>query len=272
MSRNHILNTEGYNQLAEGVEGYYLYNKNDIYIGKSIEKYGEYSVLEMELFKKLCSVGDVVIEVGANIGTHTIGLAKHVGQHGRVVAFEPQRLVFQTLCANVAINSLQNVECHLAALAAENGVINVPDLDPCKQGNFGGLSLLGENLGQQVNCYTLDGFISIPKLALIKIDVEGMENEVLKGGRQLIQKFKPFLYLENDRVEESESLMHFIDSLGYRMYWHLPTIFNPENYYGDIENIYPNVVSVNMFCVHQSNDISIEGLEKVSDFSFHPHK
>ena len=60
-----------------------------------------------------------------------------------MIAFEPQRLVFQLLCANVALNSLANVICLQQAIAKEPGFINVPLLDPTMPGNFGGLSIEG---------------------------------------------------------------------------------------------------------------------------------
>jgi FkbM family methyltransferase len=271
MSLSHLLETDGFNQLAKGNGCYYLYNQNDVYVGQSIEKYGEFSALEMALLKQLCAPGDAVIDAGANIGAHTIWLAKQVGNEGRVIAFEPQRLVFQTLCANVALNSLENVDCYLAALGETDGAILVPELDPRQRSNFGGLGLENMNQGMEVPCLTLDRFIAIPKLKLIKIDVEGMEAEVIKGGLQLIEKFKPFLYLENDRVEKSEALMTLIDSLGYRMFWHTPFLFNPDNFYKNSENIYPTVVSCNLLCVHRDSDMAIESQE-ITDFTFHPFR
>lgn len=270
MSRSMILKTSGYNQLAEAVDGYCLYNKNDTYIGKAIEKYGEYSALEMTFLKQLCGFGDLIVEIGANIGTHTVALAKQVGQQGKVLAFEPQRLVFQTLCANIALNSLKNVDCHWAAMGAENSMVTVPEPDPCTQNNFGGVSLLNVQQGQQIRCHTLDSLLSLPQVKLIKIDVEGMEAEVLQGGKQLIQKFKPLLYIENDRIEKSAELMQLINSLGYRMYWHRPPLFNPENYYAETENIYSGIVSVNMLCVHKEHKIKIESMEEIMDYSYHP--
>jgi hypothetical protein len=110
----------------------------------------------------------------------------------------------------------------------------------------------------------------LPRIKLIKIDVEGMETEVIAGGLQTLQKFKPFLYVENDRLDKSEALMQLISSLGYRMFWDLPFLFNPDNYYGETENLYPTVVSVNMICIHRESNINIEGFEEIIDFTSHP--
>jgi len=270
MSRIRLLETGGFNQLAAGRDGYILYNRNDQYIGRSIEQYGEYSALEMKLFGQICTAGSVVIEVGANIGTHTVGIARLVGPKGRVLAFEPQRLPFQTLCANVALNSLDNVDCFWAAVSSQDGFINVPDLNPREEYNFGAVTLLNSEVGRRVTCLTLDQYVNLPKVDLVKIDVEGMEAEVLRGGERLLKRFKPVLYVENDRLEKSEALIRLIASFDYRMYWHLPPIFNPDNFFANQENSYPNVVSVNMLCVHRDSQLRTTGFSEVVDFSFHP--
>lgn len=269
MTGSRLLETAGYNQLARTREGYVLYNTNDIYIGQAIAKYGEFSRLEMELFEQIIGQNDIIIEVGANIGAHTIGLAQRVGPYGRVLAFEPQRIVFQTLCANIALNSLTNVDCYWAAAGVEPGFIEVPELDPQQRSNFGGVSLKSWVGGQRVECIPLDRFFDLPRLSFIKVDVEGMEAEVLAGGRKLIDKFRPVLYVENDRLEKSEALMRQVADMGYRMYWHMPRLFNPNNFYGIADDIYPGIVSLNMLCVHRDSPKKVDAPE-ATDFTFHP--
>jgi FkbM family methyltransferase len=269
-NRSRLLESDGHNQLAKGRSGYYLYNTNDTYIGRAIGKYGEYGGPEARFLEKLCSAGDIVIEAGANIGAHTVVIARRVGPAGHVVAFEPQRLAFQTLCANVALNSFAHVDCYWAALGAQRGSITVPELDPAEHINFGGLSLRNAQPGRSVPCVTLDDFVTLPRLKLVKIDVEGMEGDVLRGGLQLIARFKPHLYIENDRVEQSETLMRLLDSLGYRLYWHTPALFEPDNYYQDEENVFPDVFSFNMLAVHREMPTAVSGCTPVTDLSFHP--
>lgn len=264
MRRSRLLETDGFNQLARTRNGYCLYNTNDIYVGQSVEKYGEFSQLEASLLEQLLQAGDIVIEVGANIGAHTVGMAKRVGAAGRVLAFEPQRLVFQDLCANIALNSLTNVDCYWAACGKASGSIVVPELDPGQRNNFGGLSLENGRTGRNVQCYALDDFMALPKVKLVKIDVEGMEALVIQGGMRLIAKFKPVLYVENDRVEKSDALIRLIAALGYRMYWHKPPLFNPDNYYADAEDRFPGIVSVNLVCAHRDVPLDFAGLDEVA--------
>ena len=79
-----------FNKTIETRFGPMIYNENDQYIGQSLASYGEFSFGETDLFDQLVSEGMFVIEIGANIGAHTIMLAQKVASAGRVIAFEPQ--------------------------------------------------------------------------------------------------------------------------------------------------------------------------------------
>ena len=203
----------------------------------------------MTIFRQICTPGSVVIEVGANIGAHTVGLARLVGPQGRVLAFEPQRLPFQNLCANVALNSLDNVDCFGRQLAAGT----------CSSTYR--TSILGRNTilaGLHFSARRAAGGSPWSHARPVRHPaesepgqdrcVEGMEADVLRGGEQLLKRFRPILYVENDRLEKSEALARLIASYDYRMYWHLPPLFNPDNFFANRENSYPNVVSANMLC------------------------
>src|SRR5688572_32765085 len=80
--------------------GIFAYNTNDLYISRSMDMYGEWCESEVALLLQVLKPGHVVLDVGANIGTHTVALATHVTAAGTVYAVEPQRLTFQLLCAN----------------------------------------------------------------------------------------------------------------------------------------------------------------------------
>ena len=123
--------------------GLMMYNVNDSFIGRSLDLYGEWCEAEAEILGQVVKAGDVALDVGANIGTHTVFLAKAVGDKGLVAAFEPQRLVFQTLCGNVALNGLTNVTCMLAAVGKERGQVRIPTLDPRAALNFGAVQAGG---------------------------------------------------------------------------------------------------------------------------------
>ena len=253
---------DAFNRLKDCRHGKMLYNINDMYIGRSLDLYGEFSEGEIDIFKQMVRPGQVVVEVGANIGTHTLFLSQQVGPTGIVLAFEPQRIVFQTLCANLALNSVMNVDCRQAALGAEPGEIRVPSIDYRRPGNFGGLSLGEWQQGEIVPLITLDS-LQLGRCHLIKIDVEGMEKQVLQGALSTITRFKPLLYVENDRKEKSLELVQYLTNLGYDMYWHAPPLFNANNFAQNPENVFGEIVSLNMLCIHRSIPQKLEGFQKV---------
>ena len=252
-----------FNKLTDSRHGRMLYNTNDVYIGKSLELYGEFSYGECHLFDAVVQPGMTVVEVGSNIGAHTVFLAQKAGLQGRVHAFEPQRIVYQTLCANIALNNLSNVVTHYAAAGDKPGTIKVPELEPKATNNFGGLGLGEFDTGADVPVVTLDS-LGLRFCHFIKADVEGMEESALRGGEETIRQHSPVLYVENDREEKSESLLTYIHSLGYRTFLHWPPLFNPDNHKGNTENVFENIVSKNLLCVHRSKKANISGLKEIT--------
>lgn len=265
-----IIYSNGFNAIVKGKYGYVVYNRNDMYIGKAIETYGEFSESEVELFRELCGEGDIIFDIGANIGTHTMVFSQLAGSEGRVHAFEPQRIVYQTLCANMAINSISNVECHQVALSTKEGFLFVPDVRYDKEGNFGGIEITKAKEGTRIPAVKLDNFLNVPRLKLMKIDVEGMECDVLAGATRMIHQHRPIIYLENDRVEKSKELIEFVWSLKYRAYWHFAPLFNPNNFSECQENLFPNLYSINMLCVHKSSELDTSRFREVTDSDYHP--
>src|SRR6185312_4051355 len=77
--------------------------RGDQYVTRSLELYGEFSGLEARLFEQIVKPGVSVVEAGANIGAHTVHLARLCAP-APLYAFEPQQRVFQILCANLALN------------------------------------------------------------------------------------------------------------------------------------------------------------------------
>ncbi len=246
--------------------GIMLYAPQDRFIGGALARYGEFSEGEQDLFRQMVRPGDTVVEVGANIGAHTVPLARLAGPAGRVLAFEPQRAIFQMLCANLALNGLGQVEATQAALGAAAGTLHVPEADYTGAGNFGGIALATEG-GAPVPVMTLDS-LGLPALRLLKVDVEGMEAEVLSGGRDTIARLRPLLYVENDREAKSAALIRLILGMGYRLFWHLPRMFNPNNYRGVAENGFGPIISINMVGVPAEQPVRTD-MREITDERCH---
>ncbi len=260
------------NRLTTTRYGRFLYNPQDTYIGRAIERYGEAHELELKLLRQLCGEGDCVFDLGANIGDHTVPLARHVGDRGFVFAFEPQRVIFQMLCANVALNDLVNVDCIHAAVGAEPGTVLIPEIDYSAEANYGGIEVSSFTEGRPVPRIVLDDFTAVRRADLVKIDVEGMEADVLRGARRFLERFRPVLYVENDRVERSRDLIELIQSLEYRAYWHVVPLFNEDNFLGNRDNIFPDVVATNMLCVPRERPLDFSGpaFPEAGDPAKHP--
>ncbi|QEF98212.1 hypothetical protein Mal15_22610 [Stieleria maiorica] len=266
-----VTELDHWNRLVKGRDGWFLVNANDMYIGRSFIKYGEFSRGEMQLFRQIVRPGDVVAEIGANIGAHTVGLAQQVQPQGRVVAFEPQPVVFQNLCANLALNGLTHVDAVHAGLGDQITTTVIPNIRYEQEGNFGGFSLSDQySQGTTVDVKRFDDVFCYPRLNFIKVDVEGMEAAVLRGARESIDRFKPVLYVENDRTEQSEALIRLIMDMGYRLWWHIPRLFSNDNFFGDRENIFGNLASLNVVCFHQSLPVVLDGFQEIVAPTEHP--
>jgi FkbM family methyltransferase len=261
-----ILPADNFNGLAICRHGPMLYNRNDQYVGASIRQYGEFSPGESWIFRTLLVAGATVVEVGANIGAHTVELSRLVAPGGAVHAFEPQRIVFQTLCANLALNGCVNVFAYQAAVGAAAGEILVPFLPPRRPNNFGGLSLQGATQGEPVPLRTIDD-LRLSACRLMKVDCEGMEVEAMQGAANTIRTLRPFLYVENDRENRAEELIRLLLSWQYQLYWHTPPLFAPQNFAGESENLFGAVVSINMLGVPAELNITVQGLRKVEPSS-----
>lgn len=249
-------------KLVNSRYGTFLININDLFLGKALDLYGEYGEHEIALFRQIIRTGQTVLDVGANIGTHTVFFARIVGPQGTVHAFEPQRIIWQQLAANIMLNGLMNVHCHHLALGAQVGEVKVPPLNYYTVENFGGVSMRTEGDGEPVPLKPLDD-LNLPACHFIKIDVEGMEKLVLSGSVKTIQKYRPILYVENDRKHNSVELINYLFSLNYNLYWHIPRLYNSDNFNQNPKNIYGTIVSINMLCLPSEAPIKIEGLRKI---------
>ena len=226
--------------------GHMLYKAHDKIIGKALEHYGEWAQDELNLLQNFIKPGDTVVDIGANIGTHTLAFAAFTGPSGKVLAFEPQRLIFQCLAANVANNDLENVFTYPYGVGAEAGLMHVPEVDYNSEENFGSISLVEENVGEPVPIVALDDLCD--SCNLLKIDVEGMEIAVLQGATELIKNCRPVLYTENNNNEKSPALINYIRNLGYHVYWHLSPFYNAGNFKGNAKNIFGNILDINILC------------------------
>jgi FkbM family methyltransferase len=171
--------------------------------------------------------GVVAIDCGANIGVHTIEWARRMTGWGSVIAVEAQERIFYALAGNIALNNCFNARAIFAAVASENGVMRIPTPDYLRPASFGSLELKQregtEFIGQaidyseqgatEIRAMTLDS-LALSRVDLIKIDVEGMELEVLAGAHDLIQRHRPVLIVESIKIDQNK-LRAWFDEFDY---------------------------------------------------------
>ncbi|MGP8068522.1 MAG: FkbM family methyltransferase [Candidatus Bathyarchaeia archaeon] len=262
-------------ELTNTRHGLMLVNRNDVYMGQAYLLYGECCQLESQFLLALAKNPGLVIEVGANMGVHTVPIAAQLAKQNRTLfAFEPQPVIFQQLCANLALNGLMNVRAFPYACGNESGAVTFEIPDYHAAGNFGSTSMSDATPASPrhalVQCVRLDSIAAEEPVGLIKVDVEGYELEVLKGAEGILARCHPLLYVENDRVENSPPLIQWLLDRDYRLWWHLPPLFNPQNFRGIAENHYGEILSLNMLCIPKSLPIPIEGLIEILDCNDHP--
>jgi len=230
-----------YNILVRTEYGLMVVNRNDwqevdgrrFGVGYELMQSGRYQPEEMALIRRVVAAlppNSVALDIGANIGVNALVLAEALGPEGCLHAFEPQRVIFQMLMGNLALNSIENVHCYNLALGAAPGELELPPVDYARNWSFGGLGLgkpspepqfrPGDSTDGVPRCRvevrTLDSF-AFERIDFIKLDVEEMEADVLEGGAATIERTRPVMlveWLERD----AGRLPRYLYELGYEMH------------------------------------------------------
>jgi len=182
-------------------------------------------IYEPEFWNKIMDEikpGDTFVDVGAFIGLYSVCAAKRVGASGGVYAFEPDNTNFGDLSDHVKLNKL-NGRVHIfnAAVTDFDGIVSFQHGSSCESH-----IIPGEARDEKtVRCVKLDSLLGKEKLDVLKIDVEGFEEHVLRGAQQLLRSIDqrprsiymevhPFAWSKAETT--SESLLSLIGSFGYR--------------------------------------------------------
>lgn len=222
------------------------YFLKDEYVGKSIHYYGEYNPDETEMIVKLAKPGMLCLDIGANIGSISQALLRSGFQ---VVAFEPQPEVCNLLKFNCPGAVVHNV-----ALGKEKSTAQMPKVYYSEKNNVGGLSLnTRTHLGSYtVPVETLDSY-NFDNVGFLKIDVEGFEEQVLLGGLETINKYKPVLYIEDDRIHNRAALRSLIKQIGYSIEEHKPMLYKENNFFNYKKDVWnARYASHNIICLPEN--------------------
>ncbi|HVX10534.1 MAG TPA: FkbM family methyltransferase [Pirellulales bacterium] len=248
--------------------GEMIYRPNGV-VGRSLELYGEFAEQEVQFLRALVRSGQTVLDVGADIGAHTLALAKLVGTAGRVLAFEPRRGPFYALCGNVALNNLHHVRCYQVVAGERAG--NVPvaetdDAEPETEGH-GQTRKASGGAHDAVPVLRIDD-LSLDACHVIKIGTSGSAEHALKGAAQTIRRLRPCMYIADDRSDKSAALRALLFEFGYELYVHRPPLYNPANFAGQRDDAFPGVTSQRLYAHHAESPSPVRpdqfGLERLA--------
>lgn len=188
------------------------------WIGAKIAYNGDYEPTLKAIFKSAIKAGDTVVDVGANIGFHTLYFAELVGDKGKVIAFEPVPYNFNSLEFNISINNFSTIEARNIALSDKNEQINI-GIDTQSK-NPGAFNLFNHDGDTLINCFRGDDVLD-GKIDFIKVDVEGYESFVISGLFKIINKNKPKIIFEYDSNYHLKTglakdyIFNLLSSIGY---------------------------------------------------------
>lgn len=180
-------------------------------------------------FKKFVKEGDLVIDIGANIGDTTVPMALAAGKTGLTLGFDPNPYVFAILKANASLNSdktnivpylnaisVQEEEFYLVSSEASFGNAGISTTKESKHGKFvHPEKIKGVNLEKLLNERYAD---RLPRLSLIKVDTEGYDKEILKSISGLIAARKPVIIAESFGDSSAEAKMELFDVIARHGY------------------------------------------------------
>jgi len=146
----------------------------------------------------------VVVDGGANIGFFTVPVAHRTqGRGTRIIAFEPQRQLFQALGGSLALNGYDHVYLHNCGLSEEPGIAELPAVNYGEAQDFGTVALSTQTTVEEdgwmadrvVDVTSIDA-MALPRLDFFKLDVEGYEVPALTGALATIKKHRPWIWVE----------------------------------------------------------------------------
>ena len=214
---------------------YHMVNPQQGYgVGFQILETASFDPLEVKLLVDLLALrrkhhgdGVMAIDCGANIGVHTIEWATSMTGWGSVLSIEAQERVYYALAGNIAINNCFNAIAVHGAVSSQSGIMQIPNPNYSVPSSFGSLELRerdgNESIGQPIDYKNtvavrelkLDEF-NLPRVDLIKIDVEGMELDALEGASRTIEQSHPIMLIERIKAD-AEKLRQWLGDRGYEI-------------------------------------------------------
>lgn len=224
----------------------------------------------VKTYGKLLSPGDTVLDIGANIGAHTLPLARAVGDQGHVIAFEPTTYAYRKLVRNASLNPvlMPRIRAEQLMLSDQSSSSPCPALYSSWRLNDTTASRHPKHLGQMMGtvgagCERLDDYVvrsELRRIDFIKMDVDGNECSVLRGARQTLNDYRPKLLMEfmpyglEESGDSLRELVALLKSANYKMY-SVPYLAPLPDGLEELDKLIPDGSSINVLCLPSSNSV-----------------
>lgn len=231
-------------------------------ISRSIEKYGEWAELEVRALSQiLLELTGGFFDVGAHIGTVSVGVAKNTGRS--VLAFEPDPNNFYLLNKNICGVSYL-VEVVNKYVGANNELVNMAMSLEDNSGSICKIGLGQDVIGPVISASTclLDDYFK-EKPALIKVDVEGAFSDVADGALRLIEFGDAVWAVEFNSALEALAIWNAFPREKYVIYALIFAAFNTDNYAGNDDNIFGDAVEISALVVPLDLNLSLPVIDGV---------
>jgi len=193
---------------------------------------GQFEPQTAKALSNLVQPGNFVLDIGANIGAHTLPLALYVGDRGKVVAFEPTEFAYQKLLKNMSLNPELK-----SRIVAEQVMLGQENKETCATAIYSSWRLVGDaerhprHLGELkstdgASMWRLDSYLDThqyPRVDLIKLDVDGYECEVLRGATGRLERDRPIIcfelapYVAHEHNSSLADLVQLLQRFNYRI-------------------------------------------------------
>jgi len=187
---------------------HFIHPSVDHGVERSLYETGHYERGTLTFIKDNLKAGDTYMDIGTNIGVHALLAAKVVGEKGSVWAFEPHHQTMSVLEKNITENEFENIHTFQCGIGAEKSKAVLYDNWSINKGASSTVVKAEKSVAVEIDILPLDMVVQQQSLRpkMLKMDVEGMELEVLKGASRTIEAYKPILIVEfsEDRAELPE--------------------------------------------------------------------
>ena len=219
---------DDYEFQVQALTGSWFRHRTSDFHGYPFSVHGYYEWRNWTIALAVCRPGDRIIEIGANIGTETVGFADIVGRKGCVYAFEPFPDNVRAIQSNVSLNGLNQVTVFAVAVGASDGRVRFVAPPDKHASGIGFVAHTGTEVNEaaiDVECVTLDSLRrELGPCQAIFMDAEGAEIDILRGGRSYMTEFQPVVVLEASPRHLKRSgfdlhdLYQEVTILGYKAY------------------------------------------------------